>query len=114
MEQKSKSATSLHSSTRNGGKTFSTVRTILSLERSGAWVRVTSNSHEAVRNVPMGCLSALEDKDLPIALDLVHKTSGDEDGYPEDCPKDVPWSSGLLCPRRLSRVSTGSKPREAK
>ena len=33
----------------------------------------------------MGCLSALEDEDLPINLELVHKVSGSEDGYPEDC-----------------------------
>jgi uncharacterized protein len=33
----------------------------------------------------MGCLSALEDEDLPITLDLVHKVSSDNDGYPDDC-----------------------------
>ncbi|MGP3699787.1 TM0106 family RecB-like putative nuclease [Rhodobacter sp. NSM] len=68
------------------GKTYVTARAILSLVRKGARVGVTSNSHEAIRNVLMGCLSALEDDDLPITLDLVHKTSGDDDGYPEDCP----------------------------
>lgn len=68
------------------GKTYVTARAILSLVRNGARVGVTSNSHEAIRNVLMGCLSALEDEDLPITLDLVHKTSGDDDGYPEDCP----------------------------
>lgn len=68
------------------GKTYVTARAILSLVRKGARVGVTSNSHEAIRNVLMGCLSALEDEDLPIALDLVHKTSGDDDGYPHDCP----------------------------
>ena len=68
------------------GKTYVTARAILSLVRRGARVGVASNSHEAIRNVLMGCLSALEDEDLPITLDLVHKTGGDDDGYPEDCP----------------------------
>ncbi|WP_199725281.1 DEAD/DEAH box helicase [Gemmobacter lutimaris] len=68
------------------GKTYVTARAILSLVRKGARVGVTSNSHEAIRNVLMGCLAALEDEDLPITLDLVHKTSGDDDGYPDDCP----------------------------
>ena len=68
------------------GKTYVTARAILSLVRKGARVGVTSNSHEAIRNVLMGCLNALEDEDLPITLDLVHKTSGDDDGYPDDCP----------------------------
>lgn len=67
------------------GKTYVTARAILSLVRQGARVGVTSNSHEAIRNVLMGCLSALEDADLPIRLDLVHKTGGEDDGYPEDC-----------------------------
>lgn len=68
------------------GKTYVTARAILTLVRKGARVGVTSNSHEAIRNVLMSCLSALEDEDLPISLDLVHKTGGDEGGYPEDCP----------------------------
>lgn len=33
----------------------------------------------------MGCLAALEDVDPPIELDLVHKVSGSENSYPEDC-----------------------------
>jgi len=68
------------------GKTFVTARAILSLVRKGARVGVTSNSHEAIRNVLMACLGALEDEDLPITLDLVHKVSGSDDGYPDDCP----------------------------
>lgn len=68
------------------GKTFVTARAILSLVRKGARVGVASNSHEAIRNVLMGCLSALEDEDLPITLDLVHKVSGSDDGYADDCP----------------------------
>lgn len=42
------------------GKTHVTARAILSLVRKGARVGVTSNSHEAIRNVLMSCLSALE------------------------------------------------------
>lgn len=68
------------------GKTHVTARAILSLVRAGKRVGVASNSHEAIRNVLMGCLKALEDEDLPIDLDLIHKVSGDEDGYPQDCP----------------------------
>lgn len=68
------------------GKTYVTARAILSLVRKGARIGVTSNSHEAIRNVLMGCFEAMEDEDLPITLDLVHKTSGADDGYPEDCP----------------------------
>lgn len=68
------------------GKTYVTARAILSLVRRGARVGVASNSHEAIRNVLMGCLSALEDEDLPVILDLVHKVSGGDDGYQDDCP----------------------------
>lgn len=67
------------------GKTYVTARAILALVRKGARVGVTSNSHEAIRNVLMGCLDALEDDHLPITLDLVHKTSGEDDSYPVDC-----------------------------
>jgi uncharacterized protein len=68
------------------GKTYVTARAILSLVRKGYRVGVSSNSHEAIRNVLMGCVSALEDQDLPIELELVHKVSSDEDGYPDDSP----------------------------
>jgi len=55
--------------------------------RKGHRVGVASNSHEAIRNVLMGCLAALEDDDPDITLEdaeLAHKVSGDEDGYPEN------------------------------
>ena len=68
------------------GKTYVTARAILSLVRNGYRVGVSSNSHEAIRNVLMGCVSALEDQDLPIEFELVHKVSTDEDGYPDDSP----------------------------
>lgn len=65
------------------GKTHVTARAILSLVREGFRVGVTSNSHEAIRNLLMGCLNAMEDEDLPLTLDMVHKVSGEEDGYPD-------------------------------
>ncbi|OJF90785.1 nuclease [Rhizobium sp. 58] len=68
------------------GKTYVTARAILALVRKGARVGVTSNSHEAIRNVLMGCLSALELDDPDLTLDLVHKTGSEDDGYPDDCP----------------------------
>jgi uncharacterized protein len=68
------------------GKTYVTARAILSLVRKGARVGVASNSHEAIRNVLMGCLSALEDDDLPVTLDLLHKIGREDDGYSEGCP----------------------------
>ena len=68
------------------GKTYVTARAILSLVRKGARVGVTSNSHEAIRNVLMGCLIALELDDPDLTLDLVHKTGGKDDGYPDNCP----------------------------
>lgn len=67
------------------GKTYVTARAILPLVRRGARVGVASNSHEAIRNVLMGCLAALEDENLPLTLDLVHKVSGGDDGYPDGC-----------------------------
>lgn len=69
------------------GKTYVTARAILSLVRDGHRVGIASNSHEAVRNVLMGCLAALEEDDPEIVLEnveLAHKVSGGEDGYPED------------------------------
>jgi len=67
------------------GKTYVSARAIVSLVRKGYRVGVTSNSHEAVRNVLMGCLGALEEEDLPFDLKLIHKVSSSEDGYPENC-----------------------------
>ncbi|GAU83918.1 superfamily I DNA and RNA helicases and helicase subunits [Bosea sp. BIWAKO-01] len=68
------------------GKTYVTARAILSLVRKGYRVGVASNSHEAIRNVLMGCLIALGESDPDIVLEnaeLAHKVSGGEDGYPE-------------------------------
>lgn len=68
------------------GKTYVTARAILSLVRKGHRVGVASISHEAIRNVLMGCLLALEDDDPDITLqdaEIAHKVSGGEDGYPD-------------------------------
>ena len=68
------------------GKTYVTARAILYLVRKGHRVGVASNSHEAIRNVLMGCLAALEEGDLDVRPDdaeFAHKVSGDGDGYPE-------------------------------
>jgi len=68
------------------GKTYVTARAILSLVQKGARVGVTSNSHEAIRNVLMGCLGALDEDDPDLTLDLVHKLGRGEDSYPDHCP----------------------------
>ncbi|RBI83193.1 nuclease [Rhodosalinus halophilus] len=68
------------------GKTYVTARAVLSLVRKGYRVGVASNSHEAIRNVLMGCLQALREDDPDITVEdaeLAHKVSGEDDGYPE-------------------------------
>jgi uncharacterized protein len=68
------------------GKTYVSARAILSRVAEGHRVGVASTSHEAIRNVLMGCFLALQEKDLGIPLTsarLAHKVSGGDDGYPE-------------------------------
>ena len=68
------------------GKTYVTARAILSLVRKGHRVGIASNSHEAIRNVLMGCLAALGEDALDLTLndtELAHKVSLGEDCYPE-------------------------------
>ncbi|MBD9572756.1 TM0106 family RecB-like putative nuclease [Ensifer adhaerens] len=67
------------------GKTYVTARAILALVRQGHRVGVASNSHEAIRNVLMGCLAAQGDSDPVPGLCIGHKVSGGEDGYPASC-----------------------------
>ncbi|MBU2957819.1 TM0106 family RecB-like putative nuclease [Paracoccus sp. 1_MG-2023] len=64
------------------GKTHISARAIVALVRDGYRVGVASNSHEAIRNVLMGCLKALPED---LQIDILHKQSGD-DGYPTGCP----------------------------
>jgi predicted RecB family nuclease len=66
------------------GKTYVTARAILALVRQGRRVGVASNSHEAIRNVLMGCLAAQDDGDPVPGLCIGHKVSSGEDGYPDD------------------------------
>jgi uncharacterized protein len=68
------------------GKTHVTARAILSLVCSGARVGVSSNSHEAIRNVLMGCVAALREDDPDMSFEMMHKVSGEADFYPGDCP----------------------------
>ena len=67
------------------GKTYVSARAILSLVRNGCRVGVSSNSHEAIRNVLMGCIEALEDNGFdmkPENATLAHKVGRGDDGYP--------------------------------
>jgi len=67
------------------GKTYVTAQAILSLVRQGHRVGVASNSHEAIRNVLIGCLAAQDDGEPVRGLCIAHKVgSGEDDGYPED------------------------------
>lgn len=54
------------------GKTFVSARAILSLVSQGYRVAVSSNSHEAIRNVLIGCADAAESPEIPT---IVHKVS---------------------------------------
>ena len=69
------------------GKTYVTARAVLSLVQKGYRVGVASTSHEAIRNVLMGCIAAIQDDDAYDGLkflEIAHKVSGDDDGYPDD------------------------------
>ncbi|AHM05757.1 Superfamily I DNA and RNA helicase and helicase subunit [Roseibacterium elongatum DSM 19469] len=58
------------------GKTYVTARAILSLVASGKRVGVASNAHEAIRNVLMGCIDALDDETSDFSvenLEIAHK-----------------------------------------
>lgn len=67
------------------GKTYVTARAILTLVQQGYRVGVSSNSHEAIRNVLTGCLEALDGGFLSTPVDIVHKISGSQDDYDEKC-----------------------------
>ncbi len=60
------------------GKTYVTARSILALVRDGYRVAITSNSHEAIRNVLLACVDALEERYKGLCrsgVSLVHKVS---------------------------------------
>lgn len=61
------------------GKTYVAARAILALVREGRRVGIAANSHEAIGNVLMGCIDALEADDADIAIEnveLAQKVSG--------------------------------------
>lgn len=66
------------------GKTYLTARVILSLVKDGHRIGVSSNSHEAIKNVLLGCEAAYADQDEKFSLSMAHKVSRDGDGYPDD------------------------------
>lgn len=66
------------------GKTHVSARAILSLIRAGHRVGVASNSHEAIRNVLLGCEKALKEEGPDFPLQIVHKISGEDENYPDD------------------------------
>ena len=68
------------------GKTHVTARVILALVKAGHRVAVASNSHEAIRNVLLGCLRAREEEGGTFPVSFAHKVSGGDDGYASDCP----------------------------
>ena len=57
------------------GKTFVSAQAILSLVEQGYRIAVSSNSHEAIRNLLVGCVSAARDRDSFQDLSIVHKQS---------------------------------------
>ncbi len=68
------------------GKTYVTARAILSLVRKGKRVGVASNSHDAIRNVLMGCIMALEDDDFDLTVEdvtIAHKDKSGAEPLPE-------------------------------
>ena len=67
------------------GKTYVTARAILSLVRAGHRVAVASNSHEAIKNVLIGCVDACHANSSPVP-EIIHKASDDYNGYPSSCP----------------------------
>ena len=68
------------------GKTHVTARVILALVKAGHRVAVASNSHEAIRNVLLGCLRAREEEGGTFPVSFAHKVSSGDDGYASDCP----------------------------
>jgi len=74
------------------GKTYVSARAILELVRQGHRVGVASNSHAAIQNVLMECLSALAERDLPIYM--IHKVSNQSTvEYPSGCPIEAATNS---------------------
>ena len=62
------------------GKTYLTARVILALVKAGYRVGVSSNSHEAIRNV----LLEVEEARSGVKFSIVHKMPNNYEGYPDD------------------------------
>ncbi len=58
------------------GKTYVSARAILSLVQQGYRVAVSSNSHEAIRNVLIGCVNAAKEGKYFQSPTIIHKESG--------------------------------------
>nr|WP_321251747.1 TM0106 family RecB-like putative nuclease [uncultured Ruegeria sp.] len=66
------------------GKTYVTARAILHLVRKGKRIGVASNSHEAIKNVLMGCVEAMEGSNLDgDGVEIVYKGKAGDDPFPE-------------------------------
>ena len=71
------------------GKTYVAARAILALVRDGKRVAVSSNSHEAIRNLLKGCIDALDDDDLPFKVENVSiARKGSRNEEPMEPPYD--------------------------
>jgi uncharacterized protein len=66
------------------GKTHVSARAIKSLLQAGFRVGVASNSHDAIRNVLLGCEKALGETGEAGRFYITHKISGDDEGYPPE------------------------------
>ena len=62
------------------GKTYVSAHAIIELVRSGKRIGIASNSHEAIRNLMIGCVDAMQPEDTNITL--AHKVGQSADGYP--------------------------------
>ena len=66
------------------GKTYLTARVILSLVKNGYRVGVSSNSHDAIRNLLLGCEAAYADQEDRFRVSIAHKVSDTSFVYPDD------------------------------
>lgn len=70
------------------GKTYVTARAILALVRDGRRVAVSSNSHEAIRNVLMECVHALREEGTG-KVKIAHKVSSGRTDLPQEYKETV-------------------------
>ncbi|MFZ2994592.1 TM0106 family RecB-like putative nuclease [Sphingobium sp.] len=86
------------------GKTHVTARVILALVKAGHRVAVASNSHEAIRNVLLGCLRACQEEGGMLPVSFAHKISGGNDSYASDCPVHLATANDDLMLARANVV----------